>query len=215
MGRISMGKRLLKMKECISGMENNPEIQSLLDEYGYTYKRISEGKMMLDKVNDLISIQAEEYSDQYVASSEFSKFWDKTYAKYMITLKVIRVAFTEQPEMLRRFNATGSRNRSLGGWLQDAKIMYSNVLKSPESLEIMSQYGYKAERLNNEFQEVLEVEQLHIKQLGEKGIAQYSTQEKNEAFDELCKWFSKFRAIVRIALYEKPQLMEALGITKK
>jgi hypothetical protein len=61
---------------------------------------------------------------------------------------------------------------------------------------------------------VNEVENLHSKQLSEKGEAQQSTIERDKAFDELCKWYSSFRAIARIALYEKPQLLEALGIVK-
>ncbi|MDR1583443.1 MAG: hypothetical protein LBS55_09360, partial [Prevotellaceae bacterium] len=49
----------------------------------------------------------------------------------------------------------------------------------------------------------------HSKQLSEKGKAQQSTIERDKAFDELCKWFSSFRAIARIALHDKPQLLEA------
>jgi hypothetical protein len=88
-------------------------------------------------------------------------------------------------------------------------------LNSPESLEVMAQYGYTVEKLNGEFQDVKEVERLHTVQLKEKGQAQQSTAERDEAFDTLCRWYSKFRAIARIALYEKPQLLEALGIVKK
>jgi hypothetical protein len=79
----------------------------------------------------------------------------------------------------------------------------------------MAQYKYTVERLNKEFQDIAEVERLHSIQLKEKGIAQQSTLERDEAFDALYKWYSKFRAIARIALYEKPQLLESLGIVKK
>jgi hypothetical protein len=88
-------------------------------------------------------------------------------------------------------------------------------LNSPEALEVMGRYGYTLEKLNSEFQDVSEVERLHSKQLSEMGTAQQSTVERDEAFDSLCKWYSKFRAIARIALYDKPQLLEALGIVKK
>jgi hypothetical protein len=64
-------------------------------------------------------------------------------------------------------------------------------------------------------QDVEEVENLHIKQLSEKSAAQQATQKRDEAFDELCDWYSDFRGIARIALYDDPQLLEALGIVKK
>jgi hypothetical protein len=134
----------------------------------------------------------------------------------MITLKVTRVAFHREPGKLQEFNATGERRRSMSGWLNDARILYTNLQQTPGALETMAQYGYTAERLLEEQQQqVEEVAQLHTKQLEETGAAQQSTQEKDKAFDELCNWYSDFRAIARVALYDKPQLLEVLGIIKK
>jgi hypothetical protein len=210
-----IAKKLLSIEESFKGVKNNPEIKEKMGVLGYTPERMSEGEELLEKATNLMTTQVEEYSDQYVASGGFSQLWKEVYGGYMVTLKVMRVAFMDQPAVLQRFNAVGRRNRSLSGWLRDAKIMYTNLLNSPESLAVMAQYGYTVEKLEKEFQEVTEVEQLHSKQLSEKGIAQQSTVERDEAFDALCRWYSKFRAIARIALYEKPQLLEALGIVKK
>jgi hypothetical protein len=206
--------KLHSIENSILGVQNNPEIQEKLNAFGYTPPRIDEGKRLLDKVNSLMTANVEEYSDQYVATDKADKLCKTTYANYMVTLKVTRVAFVGQPEILKRFNATGKRNKSLSGWLRDSRILYNNLLNSPEALTVLAQFGYSAEKLNNELAAVNEVENLHSKQLSEKGEAQQSTLERDKAFDELCKWFSSFRAIARIALYEKPQLLEALGIVK-
>jgi hypothetical protein len=88
-------------------------------------------------------------------------------------------------------------------------------LNSPECLDELAGYGYTVEKLSKEFEAVKEVEQLHSKQLSEKGHAQQATLERDQAFDELAQWYSHFRAVARIALYDKPQLLEALGIVKK
>ncbi|MDR1182179.1 MAG: hypothetical protein LBL13_09415, partial [Bacteroidales bacterium] len=144
-GKVIAAK-LLKIKEGISGAENNPEIREKLNTFGYTDERINEGRMLLDRVTGLMTTQVKEYSEQYLASDEFNKLWKKTYGNYMITLKVIRVAFSEKTEMLQRFNATGERNRSLSGWLRDAKILYTNVLNSPEAIEVLIQYRYTIEK---------------------------------------------------------------------
>ena len=213
-GKI-IANKLLKIRESILGVENNTEIREKLNAYGYTFERMSEGKRLLEVVTHMMTTHVEEYSNQYIATSEFAKLWKSVYANYMITLKVLRVVFTDQPEMLQRFNATGKRNRSLSGWLRDATIMYTNVLNSQETLNTLAEFGYSFEKLNKEFQAVTEVEQLHTKQLNEKGIAQQATLDRDAAFDDLCKWYSKFRAIARIALYERPQLFEAMGIIKK
>jgi hypothetical protein len=175
---------------------------------------MEEGKGLLNKVMRLTSTQVEERSDQFIATGELGKFRITAYSDYMVTLKVVRVAFVGQPELLQRFNATGKRNKSLSGWLRDARIFYTNLLNSPDALTVIAGFGYSVERLERELQAVNEVENLHSKQLGEKSGAQQATLERDQAFDELCKWYSSFRAIARIALYHKPQLLEALGIVK-
>jgi hypothetical protein len=207
--------KLHRIENSLLGVENNTEIQMELSKYGYTADRMKEGKLLLLEAIRLEEAKTEEYSDQYVATGEAGKRWTAVYAQYMITLKVTRVAFKSQPGMLARFNATGTRSRSLSGWLNDARTLYDNMLKNPDAVETMAHFGYTAERLQRELQEVNEVAGLYGKQVNEKGEAQQSTQGRDKAFDTLFNWYSDFRAIVRVALYEKPQLLESLGIIKK
>jgi hypothetical protein len=207
--------KLHSIENGILGVEKNPEIQEKLIPFGYTPKRMGEGKGLLDRVTRLMTTQVEERSDQLIATGELGKFRISAYADYMVTLKVTRVAFVGQPELLQRFNATGKRNKSLSGWLRDARIFYTNLLNSPDALTVMAGFGYSAEKLEIELQNVNAVEDLHSRQLSEKSGAQQATLERDKAFDELAKWYSSFRAIARIALYDKPQLLEALGIKVK
>jgi hypothetical protein len=212
-GKI-IATKLHSIENGILGVQKNPEIQGKLTPFGYTPERMEEGTALLSKATSLMTAQVEEYSDQYIATGELGKLWKTAYSDYMVTLKVLRVAFVGQPELLQRFNATGKRNKSLSGWLRDARILYTNLLNSPDALTAVAGFGYSVERLEKELQAVNAVEDLHSKQLSEKGSAQQATIERDEAFDELFKWYSSFRAIARIALYDKPQLLEALGIVK-
>jgi hypothetical protein len=182
--------KLHKIENSILGVQNNPEIQGKLNPFGYTSEHISEGKTLLDKVTGLMTTWVEGYSDQFIASDKVGKLWQTAYSHYMIIVKVLRVIFVGEPEILKRFNATGPRNRSLSGWLRNTRILYDNVLKSPNTLAVLTNYGYSFERINNELRDVNEVENLHSKHLSEKGEAQQSTIERDKAFDELCKWFS-------------------------
>ena len=159
--------------------------------------------------------QVDNYGDQYAASEQITAEWNQAYADYMVVLKVIRVAFKGDLDVLNSFKATGKRSKSLSGWLREARIMYINLLGSAASLAVMQRYGITSERLQKELQQVNAVEALYSKHLEKKGEAQQSTVDRDKAFDELTNWYSDFRAIARIALYKKPQLLEVLGIVKK
>jgi hypothetical protein len=211
---LSIAAKLHNIENGISGARNNPEILERMNKYGYTAERIARGEQLLTVARQSVALHAEEYGDQYAATGELGLMWSDTYADYMITLKVVRVAFRKQPGKLHEFNAAGRRNRSLSGWLNDARVLYANI-QAPEALEVMSAYGYTVERLQREQQKVEEVAVLFGKRLGETGEAQQSTKERDKAIDDLYDWYSDFRAIARIALYDKPQLLEALGIVKK
>jgi hypothetical protein len=213
-GKI-IATKLHKIENGILGAQNNSEIRSRMSVYGYTPERISEGRRLLDEVTGLMSAQVEEYGEQYVATDDLGKRWKSTYANYMITVKVVRVAFNGQPELLQGFNATGKRNRSLSGWLRDARILYINLLNSPEAITVMGNFGYSREKLNAELEDVNEVENLHSRQLSEKSSAQQATLDRDTAFDTLYKWYGDFRAIAKVAMFDKPQLLEALGIIIK
>jgi hypothetical protein len=215
MDKRSIADKLHRIENVISGAINSPEIVVKLNAYGYTIERISKGKHLLDNVNYLMTAQVKEYGSQYAATGAQEKFLTSTYAKYMITVKVSRVAFKKHPDILANLGVIGGRSRSLPKWLRSARILYVNLMEIPDALEIIAVYGYTIERLQQELQDVEEVENLHIKQLSGKSVAQQATQKRDEAFDELCDWYSDFRAIARIALYNDPQLLEALGIVKK
>jgi hypothetical protein len=207
--------KLHSMENGILGAINNSEIQSELTRFGYPPGRMTEGKELLERVVGLTAKQSSEYGGQYAATDEQNAQQSDTYARYMITVKVVRVAFKKKPAVLAQLNATGERPRSLSGWLSSARILYTNLLNTPDLLTVMAGFGYDPRRLQEELQAVEEVEKLHSKQLSEKSGAQQSTKERDKAFDDLCNWYSDFRAIARVALYHKPQLLEALGIVKK
>jgi hypothetical protein len=215
MSKESIAAKLHSIENGIAGAEKSPEIMEKMSALGYTPVKIGQGRGLLEKARRLTTSQVSGYGDQYAASDEVNKFWSAAYATSMVTVKVVRIAFKGQPDMLVKFRATGKRNRSLSGWLNDTRIMYGNIIETPEALAVMANYGYTFEKITAERDAVEQVADLHSKWLTEKGEAQQGTVERDKAIDELCNWFSDFRAIARIALYDSPQLLEALGITKK
>ena len=211
----TIAKKLHEIQNCISGANNHPEIREMLLKFGFDQSKIKEGQVKLEKVNNLMARQVDLYGDQYAATEETVKNREKAYSEYMILVKVIRVALKDDIDSLKSFLATGQRSRSLSGWLREARIAYTNILNSASAMDRLKIFGITSDKIKDGLKQVEEIESLYSKQLGKKGDAQQSTIERDQAFDDLANWYSDFRAIARIALYEKPQLLEVLGIVKK
>jgi hypothetical protein len=215
MPKESIAVKLHRIENGISGALGSPKIQEKMAPLGYTPEKIEQGLALLNDVKQKTAVQVSKYGNQYLASDEVDAQMDAAYKGYMITVKVFRVAFKERPDLLAKFKVMGKRNRSLSGWLKDARIMYTNALADPEALAVLATFGYGVEKLEAERVAVEEIEALHSKRLTEKSEAQQGTIERDKAIDKLCDWYSDFRAIARIALYDSPQLLEALGIIVK
>ena len=76
----------------------------------------------------------------------------------------------------------------------------------------MARFGITQEKLEAGQQLVNEVEKKLNNQLKEKGDAQNATQVRDETFEDLQDWMSDFIGISRIALKDKSQYLEILGI---
>ena len=207
-----LATKLHSIENGILGAANSPEILEKLLPFGYTPEKIAQGVTLLNNAKRLTAVQVGNYGDQYSATGEVDRVWAEKYAMYIVTVKVARVAFKDRPDLQAKFRITGRRSRSLSGWLNDARIMYANILDSHEAMSILAQFGYSADKLAGERDAIEQVEALHSKRLAEKSEAQQGTVERDKAFDELCNWYSDFRAIARVAIYDAPQLLETMGI---
>ncbi len=214
-GKI-IAQKLHSMENGIMGALNSPQIIERMIPYGYTPERIqSEGRALWDKANELAIYHSKKYGEQFESTAQSQLLLEKAYQNYIVTLKIVRIAFKDNVELLKGLDATGKRSRSYSGWLKNSRVFYTNLLSNPAALDRLIMFNVTADRLTNELDEVNCFEELYTQELAGKADAQQSTVDRDQAFDELCNWYSDFRAIARIALYDKPQLLEAMGIVKR
>ena len=77
----------------------------------------------------------------------------------------------------------------------------------------LKQLKITEQEITKQLQLLKEVEQAHADYQKEKGESQQATKDKNDAFEALDKWLAKFFKVAKIALEDKPQLLEILGKT--
>jgi len=89
---------------------------------------------------------------------------------------------------------------------------YNSLLLESGILEKLAKYNFTIERLTAEKQELEGLLRLRTRATLEKGQAQEATRQRNQKLEELEDYCGILKAVVIIALADRPQLMESLGI---
>jgi hypothetical protein len=206
---------IVKAGLAINNSLQNAELQPMLAEYGYTSEKLAEGKTLLDKTVALMAVHKKEYGEQYQTTGKLGEKSDEAYGPYMRFVKIARIAFAGEPGAWTALGLTGERKESYSGLLAQFNQFYTNLLHNQDWLAKMAGYGITTEKLIAGQTLVSAVEEAMNRQKTEMGEAQEATRLRDEAADALQEWYSDFIAIARIALEDKPQYLEMLGIVKK
>ncbi len=211
----ALSTRLLAADLAISNALSDEQVKTYLAEYGYDDTRLNEGKALYNTVQELQQKQTREYGEQYEATDALSAKRAEASAVYMNHVKIARVALQDNRGAFQKLNINGKRKASLSGWLAQATQFYINATTDADIIAAMAKFNITEEKLLAGKQLIEETVSLNAAQEKEKGEAQQATVERDEALDALEFWLSDFFAIARIALEEKPQLLEKLGIVEK
>jgi hypothetical protein len=199
----------------LHGATANGEIMARLAPLGYTAEKMEAGLSLYRQTQGEVTAHQKEYGEQYSAYEQLESLWVQQQQGYRRLLDLCRVGLKNKAGALHSLRATGSRNRSLTGFIKDARFLYQNLLDQPELLQAMEAFGVTAAQLSESMDKVQELESAHLRYMKERGEAQDKTIRRDELFDALYDWYSDFRAVARIALADAPQLMEGLGVVVK
>lgn len=203
---------LFASRVMIENSLQDEQIKEALAAYGYTEEKLNQGKELYNKAEELHLARKREYGEQIAATAELDAVWDQAEKQYMKTLKIARVALKDNVRAYESTMLFGDRKRSLSGWLEQARAFYSNILADSDFLTAMSAFGYTQAKLEQEAALIDQVIAKHMAQKKEMGEAQEATEMRDKALDNLAKWISDFRAVVKVVLEENPQQLEKLGI---
>ena len=203
---------LTKANVAIYNGIENPELANILAGFGYDANRLNKGKKLCDNAEKLHQKQVMEYGEQYDATRELEEARLKANLVYMKHVKIARVALKNKIGDWDKLQLNGKRKKSLSGWLAQASLFYNNVLADDILVEQMQEYGINKTKLQEGQRLVNKAEAAYAKQLNELGEAQDATKARDEAADELQHWYSDYVEIARVALEDKPQYLEIMGI---
>ncbi|GET29350.1 hypothetical protein [Prolixibacter sp. SD074] len=191
---------------------DDAEIQSRLENYGYTPEKFDQGKALWQQTDQAGKQQSKELNEQTTATNSLNETREKAEDDLKRAKKIARVAFDGNKEAFNALNLDELNIYRFEDWLNDAEKFYANLLGNTQWAETMQTYSYTNEKLTAQQQEVDSLKSLQQAQQREMGEAQQSTQTKWKLHSQLKKWCNQLTELSKIEFEDDAQLLEKLGI---
>lgn len=208
---LSNEQMLQNFGAMFENLSKEGDLKTELAEYGYDDAKIAEGKALYDEARKTFDANIKETREETSASLAFQEKYQNVQKKYSTHRKKARIVFEDNEEALRQLKLKGSAARAIAAAMEEMRAFYQLLDTTPNLLTPLKQLKINEQDVKNQLQELPEVEKAYATYLQEKGESQQATRDKNKAFETLDKWVSKFHKVAKIALEDRPQLLEALG----
>ncbi|MGQ1945141.1 hypothetical protein ACQ1PV_09510 [Ornithobacterium rhinotracheale] len=192
-------------------LNTQTELKSTLAEYGYDDAEVKKGKILYDKAKEFYQKNIKEGQEETDAYAQFSADFEKLLNLYKTDRKKAKIIYKDQPETLKNLRLKGQNSRPLASLLDEISVFYRSLKDNNDLLAPLKRLKITEESVNNQITQLDKTHKAYATYTQEKGENQNATKQKNEAFAELEKWVKEFYSIAKIALEDRPQLLESIA----
>ena len=190
----------------------DPEILIAFEEVGITAEVLDQGDALLNVAELAFHNQQTQYGNQFAAKDERDNKWKTANRTYMGNVSVARSRFKTDRSVQKKLGLQGARKKDIPGWVAQTRQFYLTALSDEAIKAALINEGISEVKLQAGKQMVDEVETAFLQQQSNRGNAQQATVNRNKSVAQLEEYLSNKRTRARIALADKPQLLEKLGI---
>lgn len=202
---------LQKFGILFENIKTQQELKTELAEYGYDDTEVAKGKTLYDKAFAEYQKNIKETQEETSAYHSFSQKLEELTSIYATDRKKARIIFKDQNDTLTNLRLKGRTAVSISTIMDNIRVFYSTLQQNSELLQSLNRLKINENHITTLLQKLAEVEKAYADYTKEKGESQQATKNKNEAIKELEKWVREFYAVAKIALEDKPQLLESVS----
>jgi len=208
---ISESKTMEMYRTALHNVRTQPRIASGMVGFGYGPAKIDEGKDLHIRTQEAIESKLRLKNAAAAAYRHLLSLQKEFTAKYTLHRMKARIVFEDSPSLMNHLLLNKPLTGSFVPWLDVVSTFYSLVLSKIELQEQLSRMLVTREELLAAKVGIAAIEKARAAYVLANAEAQNATQVKNVAFKKLDVWMREFYAVAKVALYDTPQLMEALG----
>jgi len=205
-----IAQRLNAAQLAIVNSLSHPEIQELVAQFGYPAAKLEAGRALYESALGAVNASTAASGGQQASTQALAHAEKSARDAYQSLAKVARAVFGKDKAQLTALGLNGSAPKDTAGFIAAAYTLFDNAGSAP-----LAEYGYNPDRLQNERAKVAAYDEANQGQESAKGAAQQATREQDSALQALDEWTAQYLKIAKVALRDKKQLLEKIGVTAR
>jgi len=209
---LTKDEQLARARVAITNALAQPDIKARIAERGYDEAEMTAGKTLLDAATQAVGAQTTAGGARSKATDDRNDAESLARAAYQEMAETARAVFYGDKARQAQLGVAGATPRSVPGLLQRASTFFQAVAAVSDLAEPLAKRGLKPARLAEMRARFDALAGEHEAQTRALGLAQQATRDQNAALTALNGWMAPFERIVKLALKDKPDLLDALGL---
>ena len=207
----TQGMRVTFVSQMLTTIENNPEISALLAPFGYNEITLAQGAALQETARNSFTARQQALASQKQARIAFYTLHGQARRAYANFRMLARATLdTEQADSALLLNMQPPRDVSK--FITMAHATYRTVLETPAFLTAMEPVGYTAADIEELDTQITALEQAETAHRNALSHIHATKLRRDEAVMKMDAWMTRFRAIARIALRDRPELAKMLDV---
>lgn len=212
----AIAQDLEAVRVALENSRNDPEIREALAEHGYGDEQLAEAEQIHKRLRRAYRTHLTCYGEKFAATDALTEAQDQADVTYRRFVRLARTAFKRQRNIRQTLLLDGPRRRyPFAIWVTQVGTFYESLDANPAIRPSLARYGVTAQALNAGLAQLEAAQSARSVRESLQGEAQEATELRDAAYAALKEWNSDFAAVAHVALADRPQLLEKLGITVK
>ncbi len=211
----SISDRLRWASSALSNAETQPEIASRLEPFGYGPDRWAKARTIFQTASEAVTKQTSTVGDFRAASADVRAAERAVRDVYQAVAQVARTIFARKVGALAGLGLDNPMPRKVSALITKALALFDNAANTPSLAEALAAHGCGADRLADGRAKVLALIEAARAQDAARGDAQQATEDMRTALTALEDEMRVLRGLAKVALRDRPQLLEKLRIVKR
>ncbi|RCW30224.1 hypothetical protein [Marinilabilia salmonicolor] len=199
-----------KVDDVLGQSLTDQGLVSSMSSFGYGLKEMEQGRELLEAVRQIDQEQEAAQERRKELNRQRGDLHKDLQKRYMRIVKLGRIVFDDNEFAGKTLGLNGPREKQFDEWYRQVYMFCKNLIAETSWLDALKGFGVKRGDLDNILEDLEKLEELNTRFEHAKNLSKEMTRKKKKKVMALQDWLSDYIKIARMALEEKPQLLNKL-----